>query len=198
MTDLECFLETLAPELLLPILNGLTDLESLDNLLRVSPASYCVFSTQSATVFKAVLSSGNTHIYTCALIRIIALLRADSLSPAVHDLDSFKDLVRHKTSPHRYETPRWVDPPTSWPNISATSIRKLLATNHKITFGCFEHYLDQFRPLRPFQSAEFSFDSGYYDSNYFDRYDPELKGPWQNKQANTIYHYPVHDIGPPS
>ncbi|KAF8862218.1 hypothetical protein BDZ45DRAFT_213936 [Acephala macrosclerotiorum] len=197
MTDPRCCLESLPPELLLPILTHLTDLESLDSFLRASPAAHRIFDTQSAKVFKTVLSSGSTHTYTCALIRIIALIRANALPSTVHDLVSFKDLVRHETSPHRWNPSRWVHPSTSWPlNLPTTIIRGLLAINRKVqrlTFGCLEYYLDRFRPLRPFHSAEFSFDSIHYAEVAAD-----IIGPWQGKPADTVYYYPVHDVGPPS
>ena len=61
MTDFKCYIESLPPELLLPILTHLPDLDSLGSLLRASPAAYRVFDTRSAFVFKTVLSSGNTH-----------------------------------------------------------------------------------------------------------------------------------------
>ncbi|KAE9377719.1 hypothetical protein N431DRAFT_164954 [Stipitochalara longipes BDJ] len=197
MTDPHCYLESLSPELLIPILTRLPDLESLDSLLRASPAAYHVFDTHAATVFEEVLSSGSTHTYTCALIRIIALIRAEALPPTVHDLASFKDLVRHETSPHRWKPPRWVHPPTSLPlDLSSAVLRGLLATNRKVqrlTFGCLDYYLDRFRPLKPFNSAGFSF-----NSTYFGEHSRGLIGAWNNKQPNTVYYYPVHDIGPPS
>ncbi|CZR65893.1 uncharacterized protein PAC_15793 [Phialocephala subalpina] len=197
MTDPHCYLESLSPELLLPILTYLPDLDSLDSLLRASPAAYRVFDTQSATIFKTVLSSGSTHIYTCALIRIIALIRANALPPTVYNLIDFKDLVRHETSPHRWRPSRWDHPPSSWPSDLPTIIvRELLATNRKVqrlTFGCLEYYLDQFKPLRPFHSAEFSFDSMHYAEVAAD-----CIGPWQDKPVGTVYYYPVQDVGPPS
>lgn len=197
MSDPRSYLESLPPEIFLPILNYLPDLESLDSLLRASPTAYRIFDDKGAAVFKAVLSSGNTHTYTYALIRIIALIRADALPPTVKDLTTFKDLVMHETSSHRWEPPRWVEPLTTLPSdITATVLRGLLATSRKVNrlvFGCLEYYLDRFKVLRPFHRATFSF-----DSMPFAEVLPDIIGPWQEKEANTIYYYPVHDIGPPS
>ncbi|KUJ15984.1 uncharacterized protein LY89DRAFT_100766 [Mollisia scopiformis] len=195
MTNFSCYLENrLPPELLIPILTHLPDLESLDSFLRASPAAYRVFDTQSMQIFTTVLSSGSTHTYTCALIRIIALIRANALPSTVHDLITLKDLIRHETSPHRWTPPRWVHPPTSLPlDLPTAIIRELLAVNRNIqrlTFGCLEYYLDRFTPLKPFNSAAFSFDST--------RFSDDGIGPWDDKAADTIYYYPVHDVGPPS
>ncbi|PMD26037.1 hypothetical protein NA56DRAFT_745018 [Hyaloscypha hepaticicola] len=56
MTNPHCYLKSLSPELLLPILSHLPDLHSLDSLLRASPALYRVFDSQSGTIFKTVLA----------------------------------------------------------------------------------------------------------------------------------------------
>jgi hypothetical protein len=68
--------ENLSPELIFSILTHRPDLESLDSLIRASPVAFRVFNLQAATIFRTVLSSGSTHAYTCAIIRIIALIRA--------------------------------------------------------------------------------------------------------------------------
>jgi hypothetical protein len=108
-----CDLENLSLELLFPILAYLPDLDS-----RASPAAYRLFNTQpnGPAIFEAVLSSGTTHKYTCALIRIIALIRAYALPPTVHDFITMKDLIRHETSPHRWEPQRWTHPQTLLPS----------------------------------------------------------------------------------
>jgi hypothetical protein len=199
MTTPNCYLENLSPELLFPILAYLPDLESLSSLLRASPGAYRLFNTQpnGPAIFEAVLSSGSTHKYTCALIRIIALIRADALPPTVHDFITMKDLILHETSPHRWDPQRWVHPQTILPSdISTSVLRTLLATNRKIqrlAFGCLDFYLNRFRSLKPFNSAGFSF-----DSTPFAEWDGDLIGPWQEKPANSVYYYPVQDIGRPS
>ncbi|KAH6714211.1 hypothetical protein BKA61DRAFT_57390 [Leptodontidium sp. MPI-SDFR-AT-0119] len=187
--------EALAPELIVPILAGLQDLEALDYILRASPAAYRVFNTQSAGILITVLSSGFTHTYTCALIRIIALIRSSTLPSTAHDLATFKSLVLHETTPHRYEPRSWIHSQTTFPNILTPRVaHSLLATNRKIqhlTTSCLKFYLDHFRALRPSHSADYTFEKpGYME------YPENLK--WKDKRANEAYHYPVHDIGPPS
>jgi hypothetical protein len=113
MENAICYIESLPPELLLPILIALPDLESLDSLLRASPAAFRIFDSFGAIVFETILSSGSNYTYTCALIRITTLIRTNALLPAVYDLERFKRLVRHETSPHRWDPPLWDHPPTS-------------------------------------------------------------------------------------
>lgn len=181
-------LELLSPELLSPILCHLPDLESLDSLLRASPASCRLFDVQGSAVLKAVLNSGSTHTYTCSLVRIIALIRANALPPT---------MVRHETSPHRWKPPRWVQPQANLTSeISITVLRGILVTNRmiqRLTFGCLEYYLNKLRSLRPSNSAKCS-----YDSMPFAQFNPDLIGPWQEKSAGEVCYYPVHDIDPPS
>jgi hypothetical protein len=156
-----------------------------------------VFDSLGAIVFETILSSGSNHTYTCALIRVNALIRTNALPSAVHDLESFKWLVRHETSPHRWDPPLWDHPPTNLLNTSATILRGLLATNRKLqrlAFGCLEYYLDRFTALRPFLRPEFSFKWGWGDSSRA----TECIGPWLDKQADAIYYYPIYDIGSPS
>lgn len=145
MENSRCYIESLPSELLLPVLTYLPDLESLDNFLIVSPAAYRAFETRGLLVFKTVLSSGGTHTYSCALICIIALIRAGSLPATVHDLESLRTFVVHETTPHRWNPPIWAHPISSWPSDLPTNIiRSLLITNRKVqrlTVGCLEYYL---------------------------------------------------------
>ena len=198
MSEPKSALENVAPELLTQILSSLYDLESLDCLLRASPASYRLFSIHniSKSIFETILSSGNTHTYTIALIRITLLIRSNTLPSSIHNLTIFKDLLRHETSPHRWTPPRWTENPTTFPDAPSTFYLGLLATNRKIqhlTTACLEHYLEDFRQLRPYNAAEF-----HYDASTFATFAPELLSPWQNKLPHQIFHYPVHDTGPPS
>jgi hypothetical protein len=102
-----CGLERLPPEVLLPILTRLPDLDSLDNLLQISPAAAQLFDLRGVEIFEAVLSADtNTHEYTRALIRIVALLRSTALPAYIHDWISFEDLVRDKTTSYRYNPSR--------------------------------------------------------------------------------------------
>lgn len=198
MSEPKSALENVAPELLTQILSSLSDLESLGSLLRASPASYRLFSIHniSKSIFETILSSGNTHTYTIALIRISLLIRSNTLPSSIHNLISFKDLLRHESSSHRWTPPRWTESPTTFPDAPSTSYLALLATNRKIqhlTTACLEHYLEVFRQLRPYNAAEF-----HYDASTFATFAPELLSPWQNKLPNQIFHFPVHDTGPPS
>ncbi|KAI9729523.1 MAG: hypothetical protein M1818_008496 [Claussenomyces sp. TS43310] len=192
--DLECRFETLSPELLIGIATRLPDLESLDNLLRASPAAFRLFDTYGLEIFEAVLSSGLTHEFTCTIIRIVALVRSSALPPQVHDLWSFRSFIRHETTVYRYDPPEWESVPIHMPlDTSATVLRGLLAINRKIvclTIDCLRYYLDRFKPLRPSHLVDksFIFVSEWRRGEYLPS--------WRLKPAETPY--PVRDIGPPS
>lgn len=80
-----------------------------------------------------------------------------------------------------------------------TVVCGLFATNRRVqrlAFGCLEYYLDRFRSLRPSNLAEFSVDKESHGQ--FAEREFEVMGPWREKLANTLYQYPIHDVGPPS
>lgn len=190
------FLLRLPPDVFLPILAAL-DLESLDSLLQASSAAYRLFDAFGAHIFEAVLSNGTTHQYTCALIRITALLRTSSLPPEAHDWKSLKAFVRHESTPHRYKRPSWTRPPARLPSdFSPTVLRGILATYRRtvcLVISCLKFYLGRFRPLRPLHLADESFT---YVGNL-----------WAFDLEDVVFSYeqhpkgrpfPVHDIGPPT
>ena len=109
MSKSKSHFEDLAPELLAQVLSSLSDLEPLYCLLQASPAAYRLFTDQSSSksIVETILSSGNTHTYTIALIRITLLIRSNTLPSSVHNHTTFKDLLRHETSPHRWTLARW-------------------------------------------------------------------------------------------
>lgn len=97
--QLEPHFESLAPELLYPILAQLTDLESLDNVLRASPAAFRVFNIYGGDIFESVLtrrSDANTaHKFISILIRIDALVRSSFLLREMNSLIALQNFVRH-------------------------------------------------------------------------------------------------------
>lgn len=204
MASSKCYIESLPVELLSPILTYLPDLESLDNVLRASPAAFRVFDNAdfSATIFETVLSPGTTHKYSCALIRIITLIRADLLPlypSKVYDSNTFKNLIVHETTPSRYKPPLWEHTPVCLPlHIDPSILRGILATNRKIlrlTFGCLDFYLGLFRVLRPYHSAGFRYDGKPWILDDGMGYS---LGTWGQKPVNVKFYYPTHDIGPPT
>jgi hypothetical protein len=192
-----CGLERLPPEVLLPILTRLPDLDSLDNLLQISPAAAQLFDLRGVEIFEAVLSADtNTHEYTRALIRIVALLRSTALPAYIHDWISFEDLVRDKTTSYRYNPSRWNHPPLRLPpHTSTVALREVLATNQKIrrlTIDCLRYYIERFRALRPSHLADETF---RYDTKNNSN-DEDYVRPWQLKPA--VIPYSVKDIGGPT
>lgn len=189
-------IEHLAPEVLFRVLIQVQDLESLDNLLQASPAASRLFDLRGAEIFDTILSSDpNTHEYTRALIRITALLRATALPLHVHDLTSFKDMVRNDTTTYRYRPSRWEHSPLPIPGHTSTSaLRDVLVTNRKIqhlAFDCLQFYLDTFRSLKPLHPV----DKDYrYESINEDH--GRYEGPW--RLDPVTFPVDVQDIGTPS
>lgn len=199
-------LESLAPELLVNILANLPNLASLDNVIRASPAAYRLFDLRSRELFDAVLSSGMTHKYTCALTRIVTVLRCNALPSYAANLDDFQTLVRRETSILSYDDPdnpddsdgpsEWPFPLTTLPPVtSAVLLRGILATNRKLmrrTVGCLAFYLERFNSLRPMHPVDKDF---VFRNKHV--------GPgrrhvltWQLEPAETPY--ATRDIGPPT
>lgn len=186
-TNPNCHFESLAPELLFPIMTHLPDLESLHDLLRASPAAFRLFGLRGIEIFETILSfDSNIHEYTRALIRIVALLRSTALPSYVHDLISFKDLVRHETTSYRYNPARWKHPPSRLPPYtSTTALHEVVATNRRIqrlTFDCVQYYLDRFKSLRPSHLA----DEGFRYGSKNNIGDEDYVGPWQLKPAEIL------------
>lgn len=118
----------------------------LDNLLQVSPAAYRLFGLRRLEIFERILSTGTTHKYSCALIRIVAWFRCKTIPGFIHK--DFQDFVRFHTTSLRYvDWDSYDDDPSQdgyyacskiqwpslvWPlNISVVVLRELLLQNRK-------------------------------------------------------------------
>lgn len=195
----QCNLLSLPPEILIPIMTHLPDLESLDSLIRAAPTAYRLFNEYGGNIYTQILnkSDGLTHKYTLALIRIVSLIVFGTLPPEVHDLDSFKRLVRYETTPHRYKIPEWEPVPLIVSSeTSIIILRRMLAIHRKIvchTVCCLSYFLDKFRPLQPLHLLDKTFDFGYEWDNNNGRI---MVTPWQKRPVGISY--PVRDVGPPS
>ncbi|CZR70294.1 uncharacterized protein PAC_20196 [Phialocephala subalpina] len=199
--QLKSHLEWLAPELLLPILKHLPDLECLDNLLGASPAAFRLFNIHGGEIFEAILTEcSNTNIihkFTCALIRIDALVRSSSLPPEINCLISFQNLVRHESTPHRFNPPKWTLGPTKISSQVPTNVlREVLATHRKITcltISCLSFYLRRFTPLRPSHLVDktYRFINGATGASRSEYYPA-----WKENPA--LEPFPVVDIGHPT
>ncbi|KAH8662521.1 hypothetical protein BX600DRAFT_437908 [Xylariales sp. PMI_506] len=123
-------LESLPTELFMDILTQLQDLTCLANLIEASPGAYRLFNLGGHHIFEAVISSGATHKFSCALIRIIAVFRSNAFLPHVKDLSTFQTLVRRETSLLTYddpEVPVYHEPPPEWPYPTLTIPRDISA-----------------------------------------------------------------------
>ncbi|KAI9743764.1 MAG: hypothetical protein M1818_002497 [Claussenomyces sp. TS43310] len=182
--DRECHFERLPPEMLLHIVTELRDLGSLDRLLRASPAVFRLFDTYGRAIIETILSSSAIRKDTCAIIRIVALIRSAALPPQVYDLESFQRLVTNETTLHHC---RWEFTPSRFPSdVSASVLRGLLVTNRKIacsTVGCLCYYSDRSKPGRPphLVNQVFGFRSNWSEPG------PKCVPSWQIKLAEMPY-----------
>ncbi len=103
------------PKLLRPTFSSISNLGSLQKLLKASPAASKQFANHGAAIFEHALSSRQMHEYTCALIRIATLIRSGLLPPYVDSLVTFTDYTRHETTAYRYWPPICTYPPTRLP-----------------------------------------------------------------------------------
>lgn len=193
----QCRFESLASELLLEIMLRLSDLESLDNLLRASPIAFRLFDAYGLKVFEAVLSGDLvTHEFTRALIRIVALVRAAALPPQWYNLDKFIKLITRENTAHLYDPHSWHAISSCLPSDSSASmLRGLLATHRRmiyLTVGCLKYSLHRFKSLRPSDLVDRSFHFKSERCGPDNHYVPS----WQLRPAKTPY--PIQDIGPPS
>jgi len=191
-------LDGLAPELVLIILHQLPDLESLNCLLQASPTAYRLFNDVCGPrIFEAVLSSGLTHDYTCALIRITISIRCGILPPTVHNLQDLKDLIRLAATEIRYDDPEIEYAPSL--HLSANTpvfvLKEMLAVNHKIvqlTTNCLLYYLERFNKLAPSHLI----DKEYKFPSHFHPVYPEIGSTFNWIPATAPF--PVRNIGPPT
>ncbi|KAG6009921.1 hypothetical protein E4U21_000692 [Claviceps maximensis] len=93
-------LEYLPNELYLEILFGISDIASLDSVLRASPKAYRLFDNHSVAITDAVLDSGYTCGHIRVVFRIIALLRSGTLP--IKSLEHFQERVLDESMQYRY------------------------------------------------------------------------------------------------
>ncbi len=152
----------LFPELVRPLFSNVHNLASLDNLLRASPAASHQFKAFPTSIFEYVLSSRQIHEHTCALIRIVAMVRSSALPPSVHDTLTLTDFIRQETTSYRYWPPTWTYPHTrlssgTGPTVSASTLLSILDTQREIealVAGCLKFYLKRFNALQPYHLVD--------------------------------------------
>jgi hypothetical protein len=141
-------------------------------------------------------SDSNTHEYSRALIRTIALLRSATFPFGVYNFASSKDFIVHETTVHRYVLSKWDYPPLKLPfNTSTVAFREVLGTNQKVkrlTFECLQFYFVKFKSLRPshLDNKDFRYD------NKCGLDDPGYVAPWQHEPLQIPY--PIQEVGVPS
>lgn len=150
-------LQELPTKLVAQILGHVTDLETLDSLIRAWPTAYRVFESRAADITDAVLTSGDSSGCICGhirvIFRIIALLRSGSLP--ISNLADFQqrvivDAMRYASRVR--SSPNGFAPGSLAEETAPTVIRSLLATYRQImsaSLGCLTLYLDRFKILKP-------------------------------------------------
>lgn len=125
--------DDLPPEVLLPIMMQLWDLEQLGNLTRASPMAYRLFNIRANEIMDPILDAGYTHVNIRVLVRTLAILRSGNLS--LNSLKEFKlkitDVMmkcRNAAQLHLQFASNVFEPKTS-----IIVLRSILATHRRIT-----------------------------------------------------------------
>ncbi|KAG6036735.1 hypothetical protein E4U41_005523 [Claviceps citrina] len=142
--------ESLPCEIILEILPRITDLASLYNILRASPAALAVFNRNNpADITESVLSSGYTCQQIQSMVRFGAVQRSLKLPPW-HDEEFMKFIFQEPMQAERrvstYEPERLAH------DTKLSVIHELLRTARDITnvsLHCLSDSLRLFRSLRP-------------------------------------------------
>ena len=147
--------ESLAPEILLLILQDLPDLVSLDSVLRASPSSFRLFDSYGTEIMDTVISSREIHGHIRAMIRVTALIRTSKLP--MDNLADFQEKTTISAMQERVRSLKTnVSPLRLEPNTSPPILRGILASNRHLTqlsLKLLKIYLRRFRAAKPRQLA---------------------------------------------
>lgn len=178
--------ESLAPEILLMIVNQLPDLVTLDSLIKASPYAFRVFDDDHAVkIVESVLDAGFTHYHIRGIIGVISRIRSSELQIA--DLDAFRYLLAVDVlgNPDPTDLPR-VCPINLPRSTTSATLRSILASARRIesiTLDCLDYYLLRFNQLAPRHLTDATFH-------------------WHGVQPWELVYdtraCPTYDIGPPS
>ncbi len=183
--------ESLPTEILLNIVCNITDLASLDSLIRASPRVNSAFDRFAVEITNAVLSSGYTHDDTKALILEITDIRSSRFR--IGDLREFKLFMSQpllvvsgrEESQASPTLPRDTDPKI---------IRTVLATARRLTgmtLDCLEFYLRSLTSTRP----QMLVDTTFKFWSHTHTVDGNIYVP-AFKEKHTGRPVPVRDIDP--
>ncbi|KAF2150842.1 hypothetical protein K461DRAFT_280871 [Myriangium duriaei CBS 260.36] len=150
--------EGLATEVLIDILGDISDLDSLDAILRASPVAWRVFDQHGVNILERVLDSGYIHVHSCTIIRTIAAIRTNCF-PVV----SIPDLQRRVTYDSLLHGRTFKAPvrdkfaPLELPKTSTIKVmRSIINTARRISFltlGCLDSCLQRFSKSYPYDSS---------------------------------------------
>lgn len=180
--------ESLAPEILISIIKQLSDLISLDSVLRASPSSFRLFEDYGTEIMDTVISSGEHHGHIRAMIRISALIRTSKLP--MNNLREFREKTTIAAMHERIRSLRiHLSPLKLATDTSPAILRGILASNRHITnlgLRLIKTYLERFRERRPCHLA-------MSESLY-----PKDLEAFLNIPKDQIVEDSVRDVGDPS
>ncbi|KAF4337296.1 hypothetical protein FBEOM_8809 [Fusarium beomiforme] len=190
-------LETLPPEVLLPIVTSLPGLDNLWDLMRASPHVWRLFNDHAVAIIEGILSGPNAILppEIAELIRAVVLVRSRAIP--FQSFDEFQGRFLRKVS-RRWKGRYLEAPPRPFPDdklstgcLSAASpsvaaLRSTVATTHQISAlsqACLTSFLDRLRDpgFRPQHLAD---PEDRYDrfhrrgpnGEYIDAWDQVFKG----------------------
>ncbi|KAF9768655.1 hypothetical protein IL306_014005 [Fusarium sp. DS 682] len=152
-------LETLPPEVLLPIVTSLPGLDTLWDLMKASPQVWRLFNDHAVTIVEGILSGPNAILppEIAELVRAVILVRSRAVP--FQSLGEFQGRflrkVRRKWKGRNIEAPPRPSPDeklspgclsTAMPSV--TALRSVVATTHQISGlaqACLTSFLDRLR-----------------------------------------------------
>lgn len=185
-------LESLAPEILLMILNHLPDLTTLGSLISASPYAFRLFNQDHAIkITESILRSA--YLYsTRQIIYVLTLIRSSQLH--IPNLEIFSHLLILDVMDdpdgllhfHMDRDLRRICAHRIPLSTTTTVLRSILGTARRVdcmTDDCLAYYLAKFTTLKP----QHPVDRKYHWHGI---------RPWEEKAERTAY--PARNIGPPT
>ncbi|KAJ4139827.1 hypothetical protein NW768_001172 [Fusarium equiseti] len=159
--DAAASLEAMPPEILLRIVMNLPGLDTLWNLMTVSPNTWRLFNNYALTITEGIISGPDSILYEKIreLVRGVILVRAKTLP--FKDLKQFRTWLSKGVNPSIGQfSAEYMTPDTEILSASIMSpevFRSVAATSCQISAlsqGCLASYLASFRSIRPLHALD--------------------------------------------
>ncbi|KAH7336119.1 hypothetical protein BKA65DRAFT_458671 [Rhexocercosporidium sp. MPI-PUGE-AT-0058] len=155
--------ESLATEIVLTVLDEITDLPTLHGLINASPVAFRLFGQHGVGIVESILNSGNTTKRIPEIIRLITLIRSSSLP--IHSLEEFQYRVLSQSMVQQRTSAAFI--PGALPrDASPIVLRSILASATKISYltsNCLDFYLGKLAAIEPevLVDEKFSYRQGH-------------------------------------